>query len=79
MFALSSLTKEAKHLIINKHKNNPWPEMKNILTMLSKLPDDSGQGFVKLTTHFDSLRNQSFSDSHPEIANAMGYVYNKQL
>ena len=79
IFALSSLTKEAKHLIINKHKNNPWPEMKNILTMLSKLPDDSGQGFVKLTTHFDSLRNQSFSDSHPEIANAMGYVYNKQL
>ena len=75
-FALKHLTTDAKNLIINKFQNYPWPEMKNILNYVKLAPDSDGQEFNKLCKYFDHLRNQNFADSHPEIAKAMGYVYN---
>ena len=76
-FALKNLTTEARTLIINKFKNCPWSEMKNILSYITTLPESDGKEFIKLCNHFDHLRNENFVDSHPEVANAMGYVYNK--
>jgi MoaA/NifB/PqqE/SkfB family radical SAM enzyme len=76
-FDLKNLTKNAKQIIVNKFKNYPWPEMKNILDYIKSIPDSDGQEFIKLCQHFDSIRNQNFSSSHSEIAEAMGYVYNK--
>jgi MoaA/NifB/PqqE/SkfB family radical SAM enzyme len=78
-FALKNLTTEAKTLIIDKFKNCQWPEMKNISNYITTLPASNGEEFIKLCNHFDHLRNQNFSDSHPEVAKAMGYVYNKTL
>lgn len=78
-FSLSQLTREAKDLIIEKFKNHPWPEMKKILETIQQTPDSDGVEFVKKTQHFDKLRNENFSETHPEIAKAMGYVYNQQL
>jgi len=72
-FALKNLTTEAKTLIVNKFKNHQWPEMKNILSYIATLPESDGQEFLKICKHFDQLRNQNFAESHPEIANAMGY------
>lgn len=78
-FDLKHLTADAKNLIINKFQNHPWPEMKNILNYIKSAPDSDGQEFTKLCKHFDHLRNQNFAHSHPEVAKAMGYVYNKTL
>lgn len=78
-FDLRNLTEDAKALIINKFQNHQWPEMKNILNHIKSAPGSNGQEFIKLCKHFDHLRNQNFANSHPEVAEAMGYVYNKTL
>ena len=47
------------------------------LKIIQQLPDSSGINFNKQVDWFDNIRNENFSESHFEIANAMGYVYNK--
>lgn len=74
--SLRNLTADAKTAIIDKHKNSSWPEMQNILKALQQIPDSDGKAFQKLTKHFDTVRNENFSKTHPEIAKVMGYVYN---
>jgi radical SAM protein with 4Fe4S-binding SPASM domain len=78
-FNLKNLTVDAKDLIIKKFQHHQWPEMQNILAYIKSNPDSDGQEFTKLCNHFDHLRNQNFANSHPEVAKAMGYVYNKTL
>jgi MoaA/NifB/PqqE/SkfB family radical SAM enzyme len=78
-FSIKNLTKSAKELLIKKYQNHNWPEIQNILTSINNCPNSDGVGFVNKTRYFDSLREQDFSKSHPEIATAMGYVYNKDL
>jgi len=50
-----------------------------ILNYVKLAPDSDGQEFIKLCKHFDHIRNQNFANTHPEVAKAMGYVYNKTL
>lgn len=78
-FDLAHLTADARALIVDKFQNHQWPEMKNILNYIKSAPGSNGQEFIKLCKHFDHLRNQNFADSHPEVAKAMGYVYNKTV
>ena len=76
---LQDLTKQAKVMIIEKFKNHPWHEMKNIIKIIQELPDSNGKDFQDKIGWFDQIRGENFSDSHNEIANAMEYVYNKNL
>lgn len=78
-FSLLELTRQAKDLVLKKHQASQWPEMKHILNYVQSLPDSNGENFCNKTQWFDSIRQENFSDSHTEIANAMGYVYNKQV
>ena len=71
--SLSQLTGPAKNYLIDKFKDSPWPEMKKIIQYIQQIPDSNGEKFIELTKHFDSIRKENFSDSHPEIAKAMGY------
>lgn len=71
---LQNLTKEAKKLIIEKHKNHPWVELQKIIAIIQTLPDSDGTDFRKKTEYFDRVRKQNFSITHPEIATAMGIV-----
>ena len=71
-FAITNMTAAAQQLIINKYQDHAWPEMKNILSMIKRSTATDGKKFVQLTAHFDTIRNQSFQDSHTAIANAMG-------
>ena len=73
---LQFLTREAKELIFKKFKNHPWDEIQKIIKIIQKLPDSDGQSFQSKTKWFDQIRGENFSNSHPEIAKAMGYVYN---
>jgi radical SAM protein with 4Fe4S-binding SPASM domain len=76
-FSLTQLTREAKNMLLEKYGAYQWPEMKKILEHINQTPDSDGKKFVELTRHFDTLRKENFADTHPEIAKAMGYVYNQ--
>ena len=72
-YSLGQLTKQAKELIVKKYQHHPWDEIQNILKAIESTPDSDGAKFIKITKHYDSIRNENFSNSHPEIALAMGY------
>jgi hypothetical protein len=78
-FSIKNLTKSAKELLTKKYQNHSWPEFKNILETINNCPDNDGLLFANKTQYFDSIRHENFAETHPEIANAMGYVYNKDL
>jgi radical SAM protein with 4Fe4S-binding SPASM domain len=78
-FGLSNLTKQAQDLIVTKFQNHPWDEMQNIVKLIKSTPPSTGESFVEKIKWFDSIRQENFANSHPEIANAMGYVYTKQV
>lgn len=73
VFELKSLTSAAQNLIIEKYKNHPWDEMKKIVKLVSNSPPGDSSSFVESAKWFDSVREENFSTSHPEIAKAMGY------
>ena len=62
--------------LIQKFKNHPWDEIQKIIKIIQNLPNSDGQQFQSKTKWFDQIRGESFSNSHPEIAKAMGYMYN---
>lgn len=70
---LSDLTESAQNLIINKYKKHPWKEMRNLVQTLESTPPSDGKLFCKTIQWFDSVRKENFAETHPEIAQAMGY------
>jgi len=76
---LQYLTQEAKELVIKKFQNHPWHEIQNVIKIIQELPDSNGQEFQSKIKWFDWMREESFSKSHSEIAEAMGYVYNRTI
>ena len=76
---LQYLTREAKELVIKKFQNHPWNEIQNVIKIIQELPDSNGQEFQSKIKWFDWMREESFSKSHSEIAEAMGYVYNRTI
>lgn len=78
-FALSSLTQEAKDLIVKKFTNSPWAELQELSNAVQLMPATTGQPFCQKTQWFDSIRKENFSDTHPEIAKAMGYIKQNEI
>jgi MoaA/NifB/PqqE/SkfB family radical SAM enzyme len=78
-FNIKNLTKDARQLIFEKFKDHPWSEIQNILNSIRSSSPNSGAEFREKIKWFDSVRQENFADSHPEVAKAMGYVYNKTL
>jgi MoaA/NifB/PqqE/SkfB family radical SAM enzyme len=72
-FELENLTCEARNLVIEKYKNHPWDEMKKIVESISDAPPGNPNRFIESTKWFDTVREENFSTSHPEIARAMKY------
>jgi radical SAM protein with 4Fe4S-binding SPASM domain len=73
---LQDLTAKAKEIIIKKFKNHRWDELQKVIKIIQELPDSDGKEFQNKIEWFDRVRKENFSDSHSEIASAMGYVYN---
>ena len=71
---LRNLTWQSKKIIIDKYKDHPWREMQNLINIIQELPDSDGKKFQSKMQWFDQIRGEKFSNSHPEIAKAMGYV-----
>lgn len=73
-FDLSSLTADAKKIIIEKYADHPWAELQNIVKIVKELPDSDGSAFRKKIQWFDQIRKENFAADHTEVAKAMGYV-----
>lgn len=78
-FNLNNLTKRAQDLIIDKFQSHPWLEMQNVVNFLKKMPASDGSTFIEKIKSIDIIREENFANSHQEIAEAMGYVYNKTV
>ena len=78
-FSIKNLTKEAQDLIVEKFKNHPWADIQQMLAAIESTPASDGALFREKIKWFDSVRKENFSDSHPEIAKVMGYVYNSNV
>lgn len=78
-FNIKNLTREAQDLIIKKFKNHPRSEIQKLVKAVESAPCGDGVLFREKIKWFDSVRQENFADSHPEIAKAMGYVYNSDI
>jgi hypothetical protein len=77
-FSLKNLTKQAQQLIIDKFQNHPAAEIQKIVNFVRSACPTDNHKFLERTTWFDRVRQENFADSHWEIANAMGHVYNTE-
>lgn len=73
-FNIENLTDAAKELVISKYQNHTHPELKNISNRIKNSAGSDGKQFVYHMKKLDQHREQSFLDSHYEIAIAMGYT-----
>jgi MoaA/NifB/PqqE/SkfB family radical SAM enzyme len=77
--SVQSMTTAAKELVINKLKTTFWTtdryqqEIDNVIKFIENGTASDGQEFLRQMKRTDSYRNQCFTDTHPEIARAMGY------
>ena len=77
--SIQHMTPEAKVLVLNKLKTTFWTstkyqqEIDNVVKFIENGPGSDGKKFVRQMKITDDYRKQNFMDTHPEIAQAMGY------
>lgn len=73
------MTPQAQDLVLNKLKNTFWTsdyyqrEIDSVIKFIEAGPGSDGQQFLLKMKETDQYRDQCFTDTHPEIARAMGY------
>lgn len=72
--SIDHMTPEAKEVVIAKFQHSRIPELQNISTRVKQSPGSNGQEFRDYMQKLDNWRNENFSLTHSEIANAMRYV-----
>jgi MoaA/NifB/PqqE/SkfB family radical SAM enzyme len=78
---IDRLTPIAKQLVLDKLKSTELlpkdrTKLDYIVNRLQDIPTSDGGKFCQYMKEKDRIRNENFSISHKEIANAMGYVLN---
>lgn len=73
-FSIHSMPQHAKDIVIEKYQNSSHPVLRAVTESLKNATSGDGTGFITKTRYFDQIRKQDFSDSHPEIAQLMGYI-----
>jgi MoaA/NifB/PqqE/SkfB family radical SAM enzyme len=71
--SIDFMTNSAKKLVIDRYQTHFRPELQNISRRIMNSPGSDGKKFVSCMQELDQRRKQNFSDSHYEIAIAMGY------
>ena len=77
--SVQRMTPEAKELVLNKLKTTFWKtnkyqkEINNVIQFIENGPGSDGKDFLFKMQQTDTYRKQNFTDTHPEIAKAMGY------
>ena len=73
------MTPAAKELVVNKLKTTFWTnnkyqqEIDNVIKFIENGPGSDGVEFLRQMRQTDTYRKQLLTDTHPEIAKAMGY------
>jgi MoaA/NifB/PqqE/SkfB family radical SAM enzyme len=76
---IQHLTTQARELVLNKLKTIFWTskhyqqEMDNVIKFIENGQGSDGKRFLFEMQRTDAYRKQCFTDTHPEIARAMGY------
>lgn len=73
-FNINNITLEAQKLIVKKFEGHKNPEIQRIANTVRSIKPTDGSEFRKRTSWFDSVREETFADSHYEIAKAMGFM-----
>jgi MoaA/NifB/PqqE/SkfB family radical SAM enzyme len=78
---IGNMTQAAQKLVVDKLKTMSLPdenhqkELTGIIKFIEDSKPVSGREFNKTMLEKDQIRNQNFSETHPEIAQAMGYKF----
>lgn len=77
--SVQRMTATAKDLVLNKLKTTVWPsnkyqqEINSVINFIELGEGSDGLEFLTKMQRTDAHRKQNFLDTHPEIAQAMGY------
>ena len=77
--SIQYMTPRAQELVLNKLKTHFWTtdkyqqEIDNVIKFIENGPGSDGKRFLFEMKRTDAYRKQNFMDTHPEIAQAMGY------
>lgn len=77
--SIQRMTPAARELVLNKLKTTFWTsdkyqrEINNVINFIENGPGSDGIEFLQKMQQTDAYRKQCFTDTHPEIAKAMGY------
>ena len=77
--SIAYMTPKAKELVLNKLKSMFWGgefyqrEINNVINYIENGVGSDGTEFLRQMNRTDEYREQNFMDTHPEIAEAMGY------
>jgi MoaA/NifB/PqqE/SkfB family radical SAM enzyme len=77
--SIQNLTSDAKNLVIDKLQSMEWKskkykkEIDNVIQFINNGSGSDGKQFRTKMMKADKYRGQNFKDTHPEIAEAMGY------
>lgn len=78
--SIQNMTPAAQELVLDKLKTHFWKtnkyqqEINNVINFIENGKGSDGSVFLAKMKQTDEYRNQSFADTHPEIARAMGYA-----
>ena len=78
--SIQYMTPRAKELVLNKLKTTFWTsksyqeEINSVINFIEAGPGSDGSEFLFKMKQTDEYRKQCFTDTHPEIARAMGYA-----
>lgn len=77
--SVQQMTPAAKELVLNKLKTTVWTlqfyqrEINRVIKFIEQGAGSDGTAFLFKMKQTDAYRKQNFMDTHPEIAQAMGY------
>ena len=67
------MTLEARQLVFDKYHLSKNPLLNKLARRVNESTGSDGKKFFQEMKRFDELRNEKFSETHSEIAHAMGY------
>jgi MoaA/NifB/PqqE/SkfB family radical SAM enzyme len=72
-YNINSMTDQARELVINKYRDSSNLQLQALANRVKNSAGSDGKMFLKNVKWLDYIRNQDFSTTHNEIAQAMGY------
>ena len=72
-YNINSMTDQARELVINKYRDSSNLQLQALANRVKNSAGSDGKMFLKNVKWLDYIRDQDFSSTHNEIAQAMGY------